>query len=57
MTEKDYFEICLEGCWKMMTREDIVNSLDCNLYDAPYILQENRTKRRFINQWLINSES
>ncbi len=41
MTEKDYLEICLEDCGKMMTKEDIINSPDCNLFcDVPYILLE-----------------
>ena len=37
---EEYLEICEEECGKNVTKEEIVNSLDCNFCDVPYIILE-----------------
>ena len=38
MTEKRYIGFCEENCNRKVTKEDVINSLDCNFCDVAYIL-------------------
>ncbi|WP_405285933.1 hypothetical protein [Methanobrevibacter sp.] len=38
MSEKLYIDFCKENCNRNVTEDDVINSLDCNFCDVPYIL-------------------